>query len=96
MSTPVTHCWQCAAEYPASSLQCPSCCASNELIDIESVNAEMADAGLVDHDWHFHDDTFDHEFGVEVIRYWQCERCGQTGERNVGIRPARMEIKACQ
>jgi hypothetical protein len=31
-----------------------------------------------DHDWHFQDDSFDHEFGTEVIHYWLCEKCGVT------------------
>ena len=29
-----------------------------------------------DHDWRMQDDSFDHEFGCEVIRYWLCEKCG--------------------
>lgn len=91
-----THCWQCGAEYPASSLQCPACCASNDLIDIESVNAEMADAGLVDHDWHFHDDSFDHEFGRQVAFHWECERCGKSGGAGVGIDLKRTATYACQ
>ena len=77
-----TSCWRCSAEYPVSALQCQACCASNANIDIDSAAVEMGDASKIDHDWQFHDDSFDHEFGVEVIRYWQCERCGHTGERN--------------
>lgn len=35
-----------------------------------------------DHEWEFCDDSFDHEFGTEVIRYWRCEKCGKTTTRN--------------
>ena len=77
-----TLCWRCSAEYTASSLQCPACCAANANIDIDNACVEMADASKISHDWQFHDDSFDHEFGTEAIRYWQCERCGHTGERN--------------
>lgn len=77
-----TFCWRCSAEYPASAIQCPACCASNANIDLDSAAVEMADSSKIDHDWQFHDDSFDHEFGTEAIRYWQCERCGHTGERN--------------
>lgn len=34
--------------------------------------------GEWDHDWQFQDDSFDHEFGTEVIHYDLCERCGET------------------
>lgn len=29
-----------------------------------------------DHDWDFHDDSFDHEFGTERVHYFVCEKCG--------------------
>ena len=32
---------------------------------------------MCDHEWEFVDDSFDHEFGREVIRYWECEICGK-------------------
>jgi len=91
-----TSCWRCSAEYPVSALQCPACCASNANIDIDSAAVEMGDASKIDHDWQFHDDSFDHEFGVEVIRYWQCERCGKTGERNGDVLTGRRLAHACQ
>lgn len=37
-----------------------------------------ASAVECDHDWEFQDDSFDHEFGCEVIRYWQCAKCEAT------------------
>lgn len=43
---------------------CPGC-------EPQPVNPEPCD-----HEWVFQDDSFDHEFGTEVIRYWQCEKCG--------------------
>ena len=91
-----TSCWRCSAEYPVSALQCPACCASNANIDIDSAAVEMGDASKIDHDWQFHDDSFDHEFGVEVIRYWQCERCAKTGERNGDVLTGRRLAHACQ
>lgn len=91
-----TLCWRCQAEYPASAPQCSACCASNANIDIDTAAVEMSDESRIDHDWQFRDDTFDHEFGVEVIRYWQCERCGQTGERNGGAPTGRRLAHACQ
>ena len=30
------------------------------------------------HEWEFQDDSFDHEFGTEVIRYYVCANCGET------------------
>ena len=30
------------------------------------------------HSWHLQDDSYDHEYGTEVIRYWMCEKCGET------------------
>ena len=29
-----------------------------------------------EHDFEFCDDSFTHEFGTEIIRYWQCTICG--------------------
>jgi hypothetical protein len=36
--------------------------------------------GNDDHEWELVDDSFDHEFGTEIIRYFRCERCGETKE----------------
>ena len=91
-----TLCWRCSAEYPASSLQCPACCAANANIDIDNACVEMADASRIDHDWRFHDDSFDHEFGVERSWHWECDRCGKQGGKNVGIRMNRNVSHACQ
>lgn len=96
MSTDTTFCWRCAAEYPASSLQCPSCCATNANIDIDTASVEMCDASRIDHDWQFHDDSFDHEFGKQVAFHWECERCGKSGGSGVGINLKRTEDNACQ
>lgn len=30
-----------------------------------------------DHDWRYQNDDFDHEFGTERVRYWQCDLCGE-------------------
>jgi hypothetical protein len=30
------------------------------------------------HDWALADDSFDHEFGTEVILFWACENCSLT------------------
>ncbi len=78
--TTETLCWNCSKPYSATDEQCPHCCATNANIDIESARMEMNNADLIDHDWKFQDDSFDHEFGVEVIQYWECQRCGATHE----------------
>ena len=31
-----------------------------------------------DHEWKTVDDSFDHEFGTEIVVYDQCEKCGAT------------------
>lgn len=31
-----------------------------------------------EHDWQFQDDSFDHEFGIEIIVYDECMTCGAT------------------
>lgn len=36
------------------------------------------------HEWEFQDDSFDHEFGTEVIRYYACIHCDATREPNDG------------
>jgi hypothetical protein len=38
----------------------------------------QTEAGDLDHDWKFQDDSFDHEFGVERIHYFRCDRCDET------------------
>lgn len=81
-----TMCWRCLAEYPASSLQCPMCCAANANIDIDTAGAEMADESKISHDLVYFDDTIDHEFGVERSWHWECDRCGIDGGKNVGFR----------
>lgn len=35
-----------------------------------------------DHEWEFQDDSFDHEFGTEVIHYWECPKCGATTDKS--------------
>lgn len=92
MSTDTTFCWRCAAEYPASSLQCPACCSANELIDTDSVSAESP----ASHDWRYFDDTVDHEFGRTLAFHWECERCGKSGGAGVGIDLKRTATYACQ
>lgn len=37
-----------------------------------------------DHDWRIRDDSFDHEFGTEVLVCWECEKCGATKELSKG------------
>lgn len=46
-----TLCWRCSAEYPASSLQCPACCAANANIDIDNACVEMAEVAATKGDW---------------------------------------------
>ncbi len=29
-----------------------------------------------DHEFEFVDESFDHEFGTEVVHYMQCQKCG--------------------
>lgn len=31
-----------------------------------------------DHDWKFVDDSFDHEYGTEVVHYFECRHCKAT------------------
>lgn len=33
---------------------------------------------LCDHDWQKVDDSFDHEFGTEIIHYLRCAKCEAT------------------
>jgi len=35
-----------------------------------------------DHEWEFIDESFDHEFGTEVIYTWECQKCGLRTNRN--------------
>jgi hypothetical protein len=42
----------------------------------------LDDPSTCDHDFQFHDDSFDHEFGTEIVRYWLCEKCGMSTPHN--------------
>ena len=33
-----------------------------------------------EHEWEFEDDSFDHEFGTEVIQYYVCIHCGEVAD----------------
>jgi len=36
---------------------------------------------VCEHKWQFVDDSFSHDWaggGTEIIRYWECEHCGET------------------
>jgi hypothetical protein len=58
---------------------CPKCGTLMEnLCACPKCEPATADAEPCDHDWHFEDDSFDHEYGTEVIRYFLCEKCGAT------------------
>jgi len=35
-------------------------------------------AVVCEHDWSMQDESFDHEFGTEVVHYFECELCGVT------------------
>lgn len=35
-----------------------------------------------DHEWTYVDDSFDHAYGTEVIRFHRCEKCGKTRPDN--------------
>lgn len=30
-----------------------------------------------DHDWRYQNGDFDHEFGTQRVRYWECNLCGE-------------------
>lgn len=34
------------------------------------------------HEWRLVDDSFAHEFGTEVVKYWECDKCGATKPTN--------------
>lgn len=36
------------------------------------------DGGDSEHDWVFVDDSYDHAFGTEYVRFWECRQCGET------------------
>jgi hypothetical protein len=80
-----TYCWNCCAEYPASAMQCPACCATNANIDLDKAGAEECGESQISHDWRYLDDSVDHEFGRQFAFHWECERCGKDGGQNVGI-----------
>lgn len=33
-----------------------------------------------EHDYEWHDESYDHEFGTEQCGYWECLHCGYTPE----------------
>ncbi|GEM_PF-6660460 len=37
-----------------------------------------------EHEWEYQDDSFDHEYGTEVVRYWLCLHCMETKELGPG------------
>lgn len=52
-------------------------------VTIRHLRAEIVDLtdrlqAECNHDWEFCDDSFDHEFGTEVVRYDRCDKCGKT------------------
>lgn len=49
--------------------------------DTASVEALVAEPPSCDHEWEFQDESFDHEFGTEIIQYWQCALCDITTDR---------------
>lgn len=57
----------------ARALETELAAVRSELVDATSRLTEIESA--CDHDWEKHDDSFDHEYGTEVIRYEQCRRC---------------------
>lgn len=79
-----TTCWHCNAAYQTAEPVCPTCCATNANADLEQAQAEMANDGLISHDFEFRDDSFDHEFGTERIHCWACQRCGETRPMEAG------------
>lgn len=32
---------------------------------------------VCDHEWEFHDESFDHEFGTEISQWMECNKCGE-------------------
>lgn len=52
--------------------------ANRELSDLRSQLTEIQ--STCDHDWEHVYDSFDHEFGTEVIRFDRCLKCGKTKE----------------
>lgn len=41
-------------------------------------DTDRDDVEECDHEWRYQNDDFDHEFGTERVRYWECELCGET------------------
>lgn len=37
-----------------------------------------------DHDWELQDDSFDHEYGTELVHYWRCIKCEATKDMEPG------------
>ena len=48
---------------------------------VESTSTMNEEQTNCDHEWEFHDDSFDHEFGCEQVYYWTCEKCGMTTDK---------------
>ncbi len=53
---------------------------SRDLLTKENAELLTALQKECDHEWEKVDASFDHEFGTEVIRYMQCEKCGKQAE----------------
>jgi len=55
-----------AAAVGESAVQC--------LVMLPEHPCYVGDGGY-DHNWEFQDDSFGHEFGVEVVQYFRCSEC---------------------
>ena len=53
-------------------------------VGTEAVSVAPEDPDPCDHEWEFQDDSFDHEFGTEIVRYWICGKCGKSTYKNPG------------
>jgi hypothetical protein len=41
------------------------------------MKTQISNHNACEHNWEFQDDSFSHEFGIEVINYWLCNECGE-------------------
>lgn len=70
--TRLLRCDDCAPEFSCWGDQTARC-----RKNVVEQSPEPADPEPCDHDWQIRDDSFDHEFGTEVVVCWECEKCGE-------------------
>jgi len=52
--------------------------AAEKQIELLKTHPCLLEDGDFDHDWKFVDESFDHEFGTEVVHYYECKHCNAT------------------